>query len=286
MNTLSIKAHSNDFSACISGCDLSQLDTKTIDAIKDAWTRYSVVYFPDQPLNHEQLEAFTLAMGEFGKDPFIEAMPGHPNILELERTPDESATNFGAAWHSDWSFQQRPPNATILHSKIIPPVGGDTLFADCYRAYESLSPTMQTLLKDLRATHSAAFAYSPNGILAAEEKTKTRTMKINYDKSAEEVRSHPLVRQHPVSGRLALYVNPVYTTGIEGMTAEEAFSLLGFLYQHLQKEDFIYRHKWQANMLLMWDNRCVNHLAEGGYDGQRRLMHRCTVKGEEPLAAA
>src|SRR5690606_35017207 len=135
---------------------------------------------------------------------------------------DGTATNFGAAWHSDWSFQETPPSATILHAKVIPPVGGDTLFVDCYRAFEALSPTMQQLLKPLRATHSAAFAYSPNGILAAEEKIKTRTMKILYDKSAEEVRSHPLVRTHPQSGRQALFVNPVYTTGIEGLTGEEA----------------------------------------------------------------
>jgi len=281
--SIKLEAHSDNCAVKINGCELRDLSNSQIEKIKQAWIEYSIVYFPEQILDHTELENFTASIGEFGLDPFIQPLADHPHILELERKPDESATNFGAAWHSDWSFQETPPSATILHSKVIPPIGGDTLFSDCYRAYESLSPTMQDLLKGLRATHSAGFAYSPDGILAAEEKSKTRTMKINYDKSAEQVQSHPLVRLHPESGRLALYVNPVYTTGIEGMTPEESFALLSFLYAHLQKETFIYRHHWQENMLLMWDNRCVNHLAEGGYDGHRRLMHRTTVKGEVPL---
>lgn len=283
MSSITVSPEAHGFGASITGCQLNALSEDDVKEIKKAWYKHSVVYFPDQPLSLEELENFTQAMGEFGKDPFIKPMENHPHILELERKPDETATNFGAAWHSDWSFQETPPSATILHSKIIPPVGGDTLFSDNYRAFEKLSPVMQNLLKNLRANHSANFAYSPKGILAHEDKTKTRTMKILYDESAEEVRSHPLVRLHPESGRYALFVNPVYTTGIEGMTQEESFILLSFLYQHLQKDEFIYRHHWQANMLVIWDNRCVNHLAEGGYNGHHRLMHRTTVKGEIPV---
>ena len=283
MAALKIEPENNNFAAKVYGCDLNNIDGSLIQEIKDAWYQYSILYFPEQHLDHQGLEKFTGAIGEFGLDPFIKPMADHPHILELERKPDETATNFGAAWHSDWSFQQTPPSATILHSKTIPPVGGDTLFQDCYRAFETLTPTMQTLLLQLNGTHSAGFAYSPDGILAAEEKTKSRTMEINYDKSAEAVQSHPLVRMHPESGRCALYVNPVYTTGIEGMSAEESFVLLSFLYAHQQKEQFLYRHKWQENMLLMWDNRCVNHLAEGDYDGHHRVLHRTTVQGEVPF---
>ncbi len=281
--SISVVAQDTGFAAELKGLDLTKMSDEDVQLIRDAWTKHSVLSFPDQELSHEALENFTSSIGDFGLDPFIEPLDEHPHILQLERKPDETATNFGAAWHSDWSFQPRPPSATILHSKVIPPVGGDTLFSDCYRAFESLSDTMQKLLLQLKATHSAGFAYSPKGILAAEEETKTRTMKIRYDESAEEVQSHPLVRKHPDSGRYALYVNPVYTTGIEGMTPEESFTLLSFLYQHQQKEEFVYRHKWKENLLLMWDNRCVNHLAEGGYDGHRRLMHRTTVKGEVPF---
>jgi taurine dioxygenase len=280
--SINIEPEANNFAAKLSACDLNKLSDSLIEEIKIAWQQYSIVYFPNQDLNHQALEKFTAAIGEFGVDPFIKPLPEHPHILELERKPEETATNFGAAWHSDWSFQERPPSATILHSKIIPPTGGDTLFQDCYRAFETLTPTMQSLLTQLNATHSAGFAYSPDGILAAEEKTKTRTMKIVYEKSAEKIQSHPLVRMHPESKRLALYVNPIYTTGIEGMSDGESFALLSFLYAHQQKEQFLYRHKWQENMLLMWDNRCVNHLAEGGYDGHHRLLHRTTVQGEMP----
>lgn len=283
MSSIQVSPEAHGFGAKITGCQLNALSESELDDIKQAWYQHAVVYFPDQPLNLEELENFTQTIGDFGTDPFIKPMEGHPHILELERKPNETASNFGAAWHSDWSFQETPPSATILHSKLVPPVGGDTLFSDNYRAFESLSETMQKLLKTLRASHSANFAYSPKGILAKEDETKTRTMKILYDESAEEVRSHPLVRLHPESGRYALFVNPVYTTGIEGMTQEENFALLSFLYQHQQKDEFIYRHHWQENMLVMWDNRCVNHLALGGYDGHHRLMHRTTVKGEVPV---
>lgn len=165
---------------------------------------------------------------------------------------------------------------------MIPPIGGDTLFSDNYRAYESLSPAFRDMINGLKATHSAAFAYSPKGVLAKQEKSKTRTMKILYSEEADKIQLHPLVRTHPGSGRKAIYVNPVYTTGIGGMSKEESFVILSFLFQILAKEEFIYRHHWQENMLLMWDNRCCNHLEEGGYDGHRRLMHRTTVLGEEP----
>lgn len=281
---IKVNPKSNDFGAEIRGADLTQtLSQESLSEITHAWQKHSVIYFPDQVLNHQQLENFTLSIGDFGFDPYIEPLNNHPHILELRREADEKATNFGAAWHSDWSFQAQPPSATILHAKEIPPVGGDTLFADGYRAYDSLSETMKNLLSSLNAIHSAGFAYSTRGILAAEE--KERSMKINFSEEAEASQTHPLIRKHPQSGRKAIFVNPVYTTGIEGMNQDESFLILSFLYQLLAKDALIYRHQWQANTLLMWDNRCVNHLAEGGYDGYRRVMHRTTVCGETPQRA-
>jgi taurine dioxygenase len=208
-------------------------------------------------------------------------MPGHPNVLELRREPDEKATNFGAGWHSDWSFQPSPPAATMLHSKVVPPVGGDTLFADCARAYEALTDAFKALLAPLKAVHSAARPYGSKGSFARE--TEKRTMQIISSVEAEKTHLHPLVRTHPVTGRKALFVRPVYTVGIEGMSEEEAGAILGFLFAHITQEAFIYRHKWSPDMLLMWDNRCTVHLAEGGYDGHLRLMHRTTVAGDPPF---
>lgn len=270
------------FGAEIVGVDLSRpLAPEALSEVKAAWARHGVLSFPDQPLSLNQLEAFTLQIGRFGVDPFIAPMPGHPNVLELRREPDEKATNFGAGWHSDWSFQPQPPAATILHSEIVPPVGGDTLFADCARAYDDLSPAMKKMLAPLRAVHSAGFAYGTKGVFARE--TEKRTMQIIVSEEADKSLSHPLVRTHPVTGRKALYVSPVYSHGIEGFSVKESRALLGFLFEHMTGEDYVYRHKWRPTMLLMWDNRCTVHLAEGGYDGHLRVMHRTTVAGEAPV---
>lgn len=270
------------FGAEVRGLDLSRpLPPEVLDQVKAAWARHAVLAFPDQPLTLEQLEAFTLQIGPFGKDPFIKPMPGHPNVLELRREPDEKATNFGAGWHSDWSFQAQPPAATLLHSEVVPPVGGDTLFCDCARAYEALSPTMQAMLAPLRAVHSAGRAYGTKGVFARE--TEARTMQIIVSEEADETLTHPLVRTHPVTGRKSLFVSPVYTVGIEGLTPKESQAVLGFLFAHMVQDEFVYRRRWRPAMLLMWDNRCTMHLAEGGYDGHLRVMHRTTVAGDTPV---
>jgi taurine dioxygenase len=207
-------------------------------------------------------------------------MPGRPNVLELRREPDEKASNFGAGWHSDWSFLETPPAATLLRAQTIPPVGGDTLFVDASRAWDALSDAMKAVLAPLRAVHSARQSYGTKGVFARD--TEARTMKIIVSEEADGSLTHPLVRTHPVTGRKALYISPVYTVGIEGFTPEESKALLGFLFAHLTQEEFIYRHRWTVGDLLMWDNRCTMHFAEGGYDGHLRVMHRTTVQGEVP----
>ncbi len=270
------------FGAEITGVDLSRaLEADVLAEVKAAWARHSVVAFPGQPLSLEALEAFTQQIGRFGVDPFIAPMAGHPNVLELRREPDEKATNFGAGWHSDWSFQPVPPAATLLRSQVIPPVGGDTLFADTASAYEALSPAFQAMISKLRAVHSASRAYGTKGVFARE--TEARTMQIIVSEEADKTHAHPLIRTHPVTGRKAIFASPVYTVGIEGMTAEEGAAILGYLFKHMTAETFVYRHKWQKDMLLMWDNRCTVHLAEGGYDGHLRVLHRTTVAGEIPV---
>ncbi|MEW5686683.1 MAG: TauD/TfdA family dioxygenase [Pseudomonadota bacterium] len=279
---LAVEAQASGFGATLRGVDLAApLPADDLADVKAAWARHGVVAFPDQPLTLEQLEAFTLQVGPYGEDPFIKPMTGHPNVLELRREPDEKATNFGAGWHSDWSFQPIPPAATILRSEVVPPVGGDTLFVDAATAYDELSEAMKAVLAPLRAVHSASRPYGTKGIFARE--TEKRTMQIVSSPEAEKTHVHPLVRTHPVTGRKALFVSPVYTVGIEGMTEEEGGAILNFLYKHLTQDRFIYRHRWQAGMVLMWDNRCTMHLAEGGYDGHLRVMHRTTVAGDVPV---
>ncbi len=280
--SISVTPQATGFGAEVAGLDLSEpLSPEILAEVKAAWASHSVVAFPNQPLSLDALEAFTQQIGAFGVDPFIAPMPGRPNVLELRREPDEKATNFGAGWHSDWSFQKEPPAATLLRSEVTPPVGGDTLFADCSRAYDALSDAMKAVLAPLRAIHSATRAYGTQGVFARE--TEKRTMEIIVSSEADKTLSHPLVRTHPVTGRKALFVSPTYTVGIEGMSLKESHAILGFLFAHMTQEEFIYRHKWRAGMLLMWDNRCTVHLAEGGYDGHLRVMHRTTVAGDAPV---
>jgi len=281
-STIQVEPRKDGFGAVVTGLDLGEpLEESAAETIRRHWSERGVVVFPNQTLEPEELEAFTLALGDFGHDPFIEAMEGHQNILEVRREPDEKATQFGAAWHSDWSFQAQPPAGTILHSKIVPPSGGDTLYADGHRAWEALSETMRSMLDGLNAIHSASFAYGPRGILAKD--VHERTMNIIISEEAEAKEIHPLVRTHPVTGRKALFINPVYTVAIEGLHPDENFTLLKFLYDHMVKEEFVYRHHWEKDMVVLWDNRSTMHFADGGYDGHLRLMHRTTLAGDRPV---
>lgn len=266
----------------ILGIDLARkLSAVDLQRIKVALAEHAVIWFRDQPMNHDQLEAFTLAFGAFGHDPFVAPLTDRPNILEVRRDPGETVVLFGGGWHSDWSFQQAPPAATILHAKVIPPSGGDTLFADCRASYDALDPALKQRLNGLQAYHSAAGPYGPEGFFAAE--TGRTGMTILPGPAAREVWSHPLVRVHPVNGRRSLFISPGYTVGIAGMSDDDAAKLLASLFEHMTQERFVYRHVWEPNMLTMWDNRSVLHQATGGYEGHLRLMHRTTVAGERPI---
>ena len=285
-----ITPEARGFSAQITGLDLSRpLDEETVREIRAAWHAHQVVYFPDQPMTHEDLERFTRYIGAFGEDPYIAPLADNPHILELRREPDEKAIVFGASWHSDWSFLATPPAATILHAKVIPPVGGDTLFASGYLAYDALGDAFGDAMKERVGTlfgiHSAAMPYGDEGVFAKEK--EVRTMKILPSVEANRTQRHPLVRVHPETGQRSLFVNQVYTIRLEGpdLHTDQASALLKQLCEHATQDRFVYRHRWQPDMLIVWDNRCVQHSAQGGYDGHRRLMHRTTVAGEAPMAA-
>ena len=277
---LTVTPRPSGFGAEIRGVDLRALDDETVRDIRTVWLAHQVVWFPDQPLDVDDLEAFTLRMGSWGRTDFIKPLEGHPNVLKLLREPTETSSNFGAGWHSDYSFQPEPPAATILLGKVIPPVGGRTYFADGYAAYEALTDAMKQKIATLNGIHSAILPYSKEGFYANEG--KARSMVIEPSDEAKKTQLHPIVRTHPETGRKALFVNRVYTIGIDGLPKAEGDALLMQLCEHATQERFVYKHAWQPDMLLMWDNRCVQHFAEGGYDGHRRLMYRTTTAGDRP----
>ena len=266
----------------ITDVDISKpLSEADLNSIHNLWVKNSVAIFPDQKLSHDAYNDFAMQFGAFGKEPFLTTMKTQMHIVELRRKATEEASHFGGSWHSDWSFQSSPPSATMLHSKIVPPFGGDTLFTNSALAYDDLSAELKAKVEDLNGIHSAKLPYADDGFYALEG--KERTMKIKSSKSANKQHLHPVVRQHKDTKRKSLFVNPVYTVGIEGMTDMEAYTFLSEIFEHMTQDKYIYRHQWDADMLIMWDNRSVMHMAEGGYDGYERLMHRITIAGECPI---
>jgi len=262
--------------AVVQGIDLRDpLAQSQIAEIRAAWLRHQVLAFPGQALSLDHLERFAATIGPFGTDPYFGSVPGHPHVAQVRRDADETTKIFAEAWHSDWSFLSPPPQATLLYGNVIPLTGGDTLFANQYDAWEALTPAMKTLLRDKQGLHSARRGYARDGMYG--EKDKGRSMAIRYDDSALATQRHPIARVHPETGRTALYISPGYTIGIDGISEAEATPLLMELFAHQVREEFVYRHRWQAGMLLLWDNRCLVHAATGGYQGHARLLHRITV---------
>ena len=284
MTTIDVTVQDAPCGALVTGVDLTKpLDAATVATIRAAWLQHQVLAFPDQPMSVDDLERFATAMGPYGPDPYFESIPGHPHVAQVKREADETTSIFADNWHSDWSFLASPPAATLLFGNVIPPVGGDTLFANQYDAWEALSLSMQALLKDRQGVHSARRGYARSGRYG--ETDKGRSMAIRYDDSALATQLHPVARVHPETQRVALYVSPGYTIGIDGLPDDEAQDLLRELYAHLGRDQFVYRHRWRPNMLVMWDNRCLVHAATGGYPGHRRLLHRITVGERAGLPA-
>jgi len=260
----------------VTGVDLTQaLSADSIAAIRSAWLEHHVLSFPNQAMNDDDLERFTRYFGDFGHDPFFDPIEGRKNIAAIRRDADEKSPLFAENWHSDWSFQAQPPAGTCLLGITIPPVGGDTLFANQHAALDAMPPEMRAQYDGLTAIHSAGLAYAPDG--AYGDKDEGRSMAIRPDESARAVQTHPLVREHPETGRLGLFSCMGYIMGFEDTAQEEALPLLQQLYAWQSREEFVYRHQWQENMLIMWDNRSVLHCATGGYDGHDRLLHRTTI---------
>ena len=275
--SLHIQRLSGAIGAEIGGIDLSQaLKAETVAQIRAVWLQHQVIFFRDQHLSDAQFMTFARAMGQPIEYPFVKGLPEWPEIIEVKKLENER-TNFGGIWHTDTSYLERPPSASMLLAREVPAFGGDTEFASMYAAWEALSEGLQRTLRPLRAVASSAKA----------DVTKTREDRIKDAPTAQSkkelVAEHPVVRTHPETGRKSLYVNFGHTARFAGMTDEESKPLLDYLFAHQAKPEFTCRFSWQAGDIALWDNRCVLHNPVNDYHGHKRLMHRVTLKGERPV---
>jgi len=277
-STCEVNPLSGTLGAEIAGVDLSELGDQQFSEIRKAFYRYQVISFRDQDITPEQQIAFATRWGTINVNRFFRPMDGYPMIAEVRKEPDQRQ-NIGEDWHTDHSYDTKPAFASMLYAKVVPAVGGDTLFASMCAAYDALSDGMQHMLSNLTARHSSrhVFGYSMQD---AESRRTGRV--VNPDQAVQDA-IHPVVITHPRYGRRALYVNPDFTVGFEGWTDEESKPLLEYLYQHASHPQFTCRVSWAKGSLVMWDNRATWHCALNDYHGQRRLMHRITVEGE-PLS--
>jgi len=263
--------------ASVTGVDLTQpLSESEISEIRKAWLEHHVLAFPDQAMSDDDLERFTLYFGPFGDDPFIAPIEGRDHIIAVKRDADETSPIFAEAWHTDWSFQKTPPAGTCLFGIKIPPEGGDTLFTNQHKALDEMPEELRMKLEGKMAIHSAVNAYSKKGGYGDSD-VENRSMDIRPSDEAEATQTHPIIRAHPETGRLGIYGSAGYIIGFEDMDTQTGAELMFELYHWQTRHEFQYRHKWEPNMLLMWDNRSLLHMATGGYKGHARLLHRTTI---------
>jgi taurine dioxygenase len=273
--TMKVRRIAGALGAEIEGVDLRDMTDAQMREIRAAWLEHLVIFFRGQPLSPGEYMAFAKRVGKPIEYPFVKGIEGFPEIIEVKKLEHEKV-NFGGVWHSDTAYLEVPPMASMLLAREIPPYGGDTLFANMYLAYETLSEGMKRLLEPLVAVNSSAKA----------DVTRTREDRLKTDGSdkvgKELAAEHPVVRTHPETGRKALYVNFAHTARFRGMTEQESAPLLNFLFQHQIRPELTCRFTWQVGSLALWDNRCVQHNPVNDYHGYKRLMHRITLEGDRP----
>jgi taurine dioxygenase len=271
--TIQVTPTTPNIGAEIAGIDLSRpLGNRQVDELHDALAAHQVLFFRDQQLDHDSAKAFGRHFGDLHIHPNTPGPDGHPEILPIHADAN-SKRIAGERWHSDVSCDPEPPLGSILYLHTVPPVGGDTLFASQYAAYDALSPRLKTSLEGLTAFHDGGPSY------------RATNAKIGVPENGRIYPSatHPVVRTHPVTGRKALYVNRGFTQRINGLPDDEARALLAFLIEHSVKPDFQVRFRWRANSVAFWDNRAVQHLAVWDYFPQVRSGFRVTIKGDRPV---
>lgn len=275
----------------ICGVDAARMTDEQSAELRHALFRHKMIFLRDQRLTHADHEAFSLRFGPFAEDAYTQGVPGHRDVHPLIKEADDpSQMVFGGGWHTDSPFLPEPPAITILYAMEVPPFGGDTIWANSALAYATLSDTYRKMIDGLQvrfsmrdvlraAQETVQASDTPIGRLAA-----TRDAERLPEDLMRKVRgsAHPIVRTHPVTGEKALYVDPSYGIGIEGMTPEESAPILKFLCEHLTQNAFTCRLRWHPGTLAVWDNRLCVHHAYNDYQGYRREMYRTTVQGEKP----
>jgi taurine dioxygenase len=276
MGRITITPIAGALGAEIGGVDLSRpLDAESVGAIRQAWLDHLVIFFRDQELTPDSYLAFAEAFGTSVKYPLIKGIDGYPTITEIVKLEHERL-NFGGVWHSDTTYLEQPPMGTMLYALEVPPYGGDTLFANQYLAYETLSEPLRKFLDGLIAVNCSAKA----------EVSKTREDMVRNagggDPSGDFQSEHPAVRTHPETGRRCLYVNFAHTSHFKGMTESESAPILNFLFAHQTRPEFTCRFSWRRGSLAFWDNRATQHNPINDYHGFRRVMRRITLAGDRP----
>ena len=275
----------------ICGVQAAEVSDAQFEEIAHALFRHKMIYLRGQKLTHDDHEAFSLRFGPFSEDAYTQGVPGHRNVHPLIKTADDTSKMvFGEGWHTDSPFLSEPPAITTLRSVETPPLGGDTTWSNSALAYAMLSETYRRMIEGLKVHFSlrdvlkasqeaVEISESPIGRLAA-----TRDFAKLSDDLVRKIKgqAHPIVRTHPVSGEKALYVDPSYGIGIEGMEPEESAPIMRFLTEHLTQPAFGCRLRWEPEMLVLWDNRLCVHQAYNDYQGYRRELYRTTVRGEKP----
>ena len=273
---LEIRKIAGALGAEIHGVDLARSPSAdVVAAIRAALLEHLVVFFRDQNLSVAQFLAFARTLGKPVEYPLIKGLPDYPDVIEVSKLEHEKA-NFGGIWHSDTTYLDYPPMGSMLLAREVPPAGGDTLFANQYLAYETLSPGLRRMLDGLIGVSSSAKA----------DATKTREDRVKadarVDAKTEYLAEHPVVRTHPDTGRKALYVNVAHTVRFKDMIEAESTPILDYLFQHQTRPEFTCRFQWRVGSLAFWDNRCTQHNPVNDYHGYRRVMHRITLAGEKP----
>jgi len=257
----------------ISGVDLGgDLDDATIAEIRRALLEHCVIFFRDQEFDAEQHKRLARRFGEIFVHPNYAGTQADPEIVMIRREPGDTRV-VGEDWHTDTTMMPKPPMGAILYAIEVPPFGGDTLFANQYLAYETLSDGMKRLIDGLRAIHSDRLVAGPQSRASVGRSTKAR----HDDAWRETVSTHPMAIRHPETGRKALFVNVSYTVGIEGLAEDESRPLLDFLMEHGNRPEFTCRFRWTQGAVAFWDNRCVKHLAINDAGPFRRVMRRVQI---------
>jgi taurine dioxygenase len=258
----------------VRGVDLARpLHGDVVAEIRSALLEHLVIFFREQTLSPQAQLAFSARFGQPIEYPQLKGLPDCPLVTPVIKLEHERH-NFGGVWHSDTAYLERPPMASLLYAVETPPRGGDTLFANQYLAYETLSPGLRHTLSGLAGVNTST--------KAAASRTREDRMRDSGAELKVLVGKHPVVRTHPETERKALYVNAGHTSHFDGWTEEESAPLLDHLFAHQTRPELTCRFQWQPGSLAFWDNRCTQHYPLNDYHGFRRVMHRITLAGDTP----